>query len=112
MSRRPLEQLGARVGAHRVHIGVTSASDTDRRVARLDVDLHKFGASFRESMRLTAELVTLALEHGVPVEHLVEVLCGGHAVGGPAGAVEDVDGITEATSVPDLLGQVLAARMR
>ena len=105
-----------RIGGHRVHLGVYRGRpsiavhgvgflDLPERPLKVDCDIHKVGADFRVTMKIVTELATLALSHGAPPGRVAAVLRNG--TGGPAGIVEDCDGVESANSVSDLIGQVL-----
>lgn len=65
------------------------------------------GAYEQESLRALSEVINLALEYGAPVAALAERLRG--TMGGPHGDVVDGPaGVVRASSVPDLVGQLLA----
>lgn len=89
------------LGGHRVHVSVGRHRG---RIVKLFIDMHKEGSDWRGAMHALADMTTLALQAGA-LGDVAAALRG--AVGGPAGIVEELDGITSATSVADLVGQIL-----
>ena len=105
LGKHPSVGYAVRLGGHRVHAAIVFDKDTGL-PRGLDAAVHKTGASFRESMKLIVELASSLLQHGVSVETVAALLAKA-PVGGPGGVVTDCDGVTEATSVPDFLSQIL-----
>lgn len=108
-SCRPSSTISPRIvgpeGSHRVHITMGRAS-LAAPISEVWIDMHKEGSVLRGFAHALARLASLALQHGVPLAVVVHALRG--TDGGPSGAVEDgPEGVTEADSVPDLVGRVL-----
>lgn len=103
--KRPLvhHQLG--IGGHSVHLSIGLRGDGAPGEVFLDV--HKEGAPLRALLTSLARVTSLALQRGATVAEVANSLRGED--GGPAGDVEGHDAVTAATSIPDLVAQVLAA---
>jgi ribonucleoside-diphosphate reductase alpha chain len=78
----------------------------DGSLGEVFIDMHKTGAAFHSLMNCFAILVSLCLQHGVPLSLLVKRFAGLSFE--PQGPVTGHDGITEARSVIDFVFQVLA----
>ena len=112
--RRPSVTLSPRIvgpdGSHRIHVTLGRPTlDGPIREAWIDVD-HREGSVLRGCMHALARTISLGLQAGVPVGTFVRALRG--TDGGPGGAVEDCEGVTEASSVPDLVGRILEREAR
>src|SRR5262245_39802126 len=100
--RRESEHRQVKIGAHTIHLHVGFYADG--RVGELFVDGHKEGAPLRVFMSAFAIATSIGLQHGVPAEAFASSLEG--LAGGPAGAVEGLDGVESATSIPDLVARL------
>lgn len=87
-------------------ISVTTGEYQDGTLGEIFVDMHKTGAAFHSLMNCFAMLVSLCLQHGVPLELLVKRFVGVNFE--PCGPVSGHEGITHAKSVVDFVFQVLA----
>ena len=108
--RRPTTTYGPKIvgpdGQHRVHVALGREREGGE-VVEVWVDVvHREGAPLRGFAHALARVASQALQHGMPYPVLVRSLLG--TDGGPEGAVVDCEGISEATSIPDLVGRVLA----
>lgn len=93
-------------GEHRVHVAVSRVRPGGE-VVEVWVDVvHKEGAPLRGFAHALARASSHALQYGTPLAVIVRSLLG--TDGGPAGDVIDCDGVTRASSIPDLVGQVFA----
>ena len=95
----------AAVGGHKVF--VRTGEYTDGRLGEVFIGLHKEGPAFRGLMDNFAVAVSLALQHGVPLEEFVEAFT--FTRFGPAGAVEGDPAVANATSLLDYVFRNLAA---
>lgn len=92
-------------GGHRVYVEV---GRVDGRVVEVWIDVaHREGSVLRGFGHALARVASQALQHGMPLDVLVRSLLGSD--GGPSGVVVDCDEVTEALSVPDLVGRLLAS---
>ena len=105
----PARRLGttqkATVGGHKIFI--SAGEYPDGRLGEILIGLHKEGAAFKGLMDNFAIAVSLALQHGVPLESFVEAFT--FTRFGPAGAVEGDPAVTQATSLLDYVFRNLAA---
>ena len=101
--KRTAITLSPKLAGTRIQIGL--AFDGER-IVDVRVDLHKVGSYGRELHHAVAALASGMLRRGATAGEVGAILRG--TEGGPVGAVEDLDGVTHALSVADLLGQVLA----
>lgn len=107
-SRRCCVTYGPKIGNHRVHIAIARDYD-DGPIVHVKVDMHQFGSPFREMMRLVSVLTSDMLAAGRPLDMVIDKLLDSH-VGGPSGALSDMDGIEGieyAESVPHLIAHAL-----
>jgi ribonucleoside-diphosphate reductase alpha chain len=102
--RRRGVTFSASVGGHLVT--VQTGEYEDGRLGEIFIDMHKEGAAFRSLMNCFAILVSLCLQHGVPLSLLVRRFTG--VTFEPAGAVSGYDGITESSSVVDFIFRALS----
>ncbi len=102
-TRRRCETFAPRLVGHRVHVSL--GRFPDGRVGEVWLDIHKEGAPLQGMVHALAKLASTCLQAGVSVGEVAHALRGIAAE--PSGVVEDCDGITEAASVPDLIGQIL-----
>lgn len=94
--------LAPRLAGRRFHVLL----DLDgKRPVRLRIEAKKEGSHEREHLAVIARLASLALRKGAGLDDVAAELLG--TEGGPAGMVDDCDGVESATSVPDLVGQIL-----
>jgi ribonucleoside-diphosphate reductase alpha chain len=101
-SRRQVDTCAPRLAGHRVHVSIGRYADGSP--GEVWIDMHADGAPLRGMAHALARLASIALQEGVSVASVAHALRG-HC--GLQGVVEDCDGITEALSVPDLVGQIL-----
>jgi ribonucleoside-diphosphate reductase alpha chain len=87
-------------------ISVTTGEYPDGTLGEIFVDMHKTGAAFHSLMNCFAMLVSLCLQHGVPLELLVKRFVGVNFE--PCGPVSGHEGVSHAKSVVDFVFQVLA----
>lgn len=104
-SRRHGCTLEAAVGGHLVV--VTTGEYEDGTLGEIFIDMHKEGAAFRSLMNCFAILVSLCLQHGVPLALLVKRFTGVSFE--PSGLVTGHNGIGSATSVVDYIFRALDA---
>lgn len=93
----------ARVGGHRVHLTVNTYPDG--RIGEVFLEMHKEGAPMRGVCNALAILISLALQHGIPVETIAKALLGVSFE--PAGEVKGHEAIKSATSIVDYVAQAL-----
>ena len=93
------------VGGHRLHL--RTAEYEDGRLGEISVGLPRDGAALRGLMDSFANVTSLALQHGVPLEELVETFAGTRY--GPAGVVEGDPVVVAATSLVDYIFRALSA---
>lgn len=98
-----LTMIGA-LGVHGLHITVGKRPDGTVREFFVDVE-HKEGAPLRAIAHVVATSNSLALQHGAPLRSVCSALR--VALFEPAGAVKGHSTITSATSLCDLVAQVL-----
>jgi len=94
----------AAVGGHKLFL--RTGEYEDGRLGEIFIGLHKEGAAFRGLMDNFAIAVSLALQHGVSLEALVETFT--FTRFGPAGAVEGDPAVERATSMIDYVFRNLA----
>ena len=87
-------------------ISLTTGEYPDGTLGEIFIDMHKTGAAFHSLMNCFAMLVSLCLQHGVPLSLLVKRFVGVNFE--PCGPVTGHEGITHAKSVVDFVFQVLA----
>lgn len=95
----------AAVGGHKIFL--STGEYADGRLGEILIGLHKEGAAFKGLMDNFAIAVSLALQHGVPLESFVEAFT--FTRFGPAGAVEGDPAVAQATSLLDYVFRNLAA---
>ncbi len=93
------------VGGHRLHL--RTGEFEDGRLGEISIGLPRDGAALRGLMDSFAAAASLALQHGVPLEELVETFAGTRY--GPAGAVEGDPVVAAATSLVDYVFRALSA---
>lgn len=94
----------ARIGGHDLY--VASGEYEDDSLGEVWLDCHKTGSAFRGLLHCFAQLMSLALQYGVPLRVIVQKFRG---VGfEPAGLVVGHERIKEATSLVDYVVRVLA----
>lgn len=103
-SRRRSSAVEGCIGGHKVV--VTMGEYADGTLGEIFIDMHKTGAAFHSLMNCFAILVSLCLQHGVPLSLLVKRFVGLKFE--PSGAVTGHDGIDNADSVIDFVFKVLA----
>ncbi len=94
----------ASIGGHRILL--RTGEYADGKLGEIFVGLHKEGAAFRGLMDNFSVAVSLALQHGVPLEALVETFT--FTRFGPAGLVEGDPAVARATSLLDYVFRSLA----
>lgn len=104
-ARREREHHQLSIGGHTVHMSI--GFRPDGRPGELFLDMHKDGAPLRAMTTALARVVSLALQHGMPLAAVVQALA--DIRGEPHGMVAGHDTVDEATSIPDLVARVLAA---
>jgi len=108
--RQPTRRRNAthslRIGGHKVFVTVDfDGEDPDARVCRFYVDLHREGAPLRGAAAIVAESSNRALRDGASLTSVCEALR--HAGFIPDGLVEGHPTIKFATSIFDLVAQVI-----
>ena len=94
----------ATVGGHKIY--VRTGEYADGKLGEIFIGLHKEGAAFRGLMDNFAAGISLALQHGVPLESLVDTFA--FTRFGPAGVVEGDPSVARATSLLDYVFRTLA----
>ena len=94
----------AAVGGHK--LSLRTGEYNDGRLGEIFIGLHKEGAAFRALMDNFAVAVSLALQHGVALETLIETFTLTRF--GPAGTVEGDPAVERATSMIDYVFRNLA----
>ena len=102
--RRSGFTLESAVAGHKVFL--RTGEYEDGTLGEIFIDMHKEGAAFRSLMNCFAILVSLCLQHGVPLSLLVKRFTGVSFE--PCGPVSGHDTITSATSVVDYIFRALA----
>lgn len=103
-SKRRSTVVTARVSGHKIF--VTMGCYADGSLGEVFIDMHKAGSTFRGVMHCFAQLFSIALQYGVPLEVLVKALRGVRFE--PCGDVTGHDTIGCASSLMDYIAQVLA----
>src|SRR5204862_308210 len=93
----------ARIAGHKVFL--RTGEYEDGTLGEIFIDMHKEGAAFRSMMNCFAISVSMGLQYGVPIEHLVDQFVFTRFE--PHGRVEGHDNIKVATSVIDYVFRVL-----
>jgi ribonucleoside-diphosphate reductase alpha chain len=93
----------ARVGGHKVFLRTGEYDDGS--LGEIFIDMHKEGAAFRSLMNCFAISVSMGLQHGVPLESLVEQFTFTRFE--PQGPVEGHPNVKFATSMIDYIFRVL-----
>ena len=94
----------ASVGGHKIFL--RTGEYADGKLGEIVIGLHKEGAAFRGLMDNFSVAVSLALQHGVPLDALVESFT--FTRFGPAGLVEGDPAVARATSLIDYVFRSLA----
>ncbi len=94
----------ATVGGHKLYL--RTGEYEDGTLGEIAIALQKEGAAFRGLMDNFAAAVSLGLQHGVPLESMVEAFT--FTRFGPAGAVEGDPAVAHATSLIDYVFRHLA----
>jgi ribonucleoside-diphosphate reductase alpha chain len=94
----------ARIGDHKVY--VRTGEYEDGTLGEIWIDMHKEGAAFRAMANALAMAVSIALQHGTPLEEFVEAFC--FMKFEPNGVVQGNDRIRNCTSVVDYIFRELA----
>ena len=92
------------VGGHKLFL--RTGEYADGKLGEIFIGLHKEGPAFRGLMDNFAVAVSLALQHGVPLETLVDAFA--FTRFGPAGVVEGDPSVGRATSLLDYVFRTLA----
>jgi ribonucleoside-diphosphate reductase alpha chain len=92
------------VGGHKVYL--RTGEYGDGRLGEIFIDMHKEGAALRSLMNNFAMAVSIALQHGVPLETFVKAFTFTRFE--PSGIVEGNDAIKMATSILDYVFRELA----
>ncbi len=93
----------ARIGGHKVFL--RTGEYEDGTLGEIFIDMHKEGAAFRSMMNCFAISVSMGLQYGVPLDHLVDQFCFTRFE--PHGRVDGHDNIRVCTSVIDYVFRVL-----
>jgi len=93
----------ARIGGHKVFL--RTGEYEDGTLGEIFIDMHKEGAAFRSMMNCFAISVSMGLQYGVPLEHLVDQFCFTRFE--PHGRVDGHENIRVCTSVIDYVFRVL-----
>jgi ribonucleoside-diphosphate reductase alpha chain len=108
-ARLPRQRRGftqeANVGGHIVIFTTGEYENGD--LGEIFIDMHKEGAAFRSMMNCFAILVSLCLQHGVPLSLLIKRFSGVRFE--PAGVVNGHPEISEAASVVDYIFRALGS---
>src|SRR5262249_26034909 len=94
----------ARIGGHKVYLRTGEYEDNS--LGEIFIDMHKEGAAFRSMTNCFAIAVSLALQHGVPLEEFVDAFVFTRFE--PNGAVQGNPHIKMATSIIDYIFRELA----
>jgi len=89
-----------------VRIFLTVGEHADGSVGEVFIDVGKTGSAFRELMCCFSILVSLCLQHGVPLSLLVKRFAGVNFE--PSGTVTGQPGIDTASSIVDCIFRMLA----
>ena len=93
----------ARIGGHKVFL--RTGEYEDGTLGEIFIDMHKEGAAFRSMMNCFAISVSMGLQYGVPLEHLVDQFVFTRFE--PSGRVEGHENLRAATSVIDYIFRAL-----
>ena len=93
----------ARIGGHKVFL--RTGEYEDGTLGEIFIDMHKEGAAFRSMMNCFAISVSMGLQYGVPLEHLVDQFVFTRFE--PAGRVEGHENLKASTSVIDYVFRAL-----
>ncbi|HET9326334.1 MAG TPA: vitamin B12-dependent ribonucleotide reductase [Candidatus Eisenbacteria bacterium] len=93
----------ARIAGHKVFL--RTGEYEDGTLGEIFIDMHKEGAAFRSMMNCFAISVSMGLQYGVPLEHLVDQFVFTRFE--PAGRVEGHENLRAATSVIDYVFRAL-----
>jgi ribonucleoside-diphosphate reductase alpha chain len=94
----------ASIGGHKIFL--RTGEYADGKLGEIFIGLHKEGAAFRGLMDNFSVAISLALQHGVPLDALVESFM--FTRFGPAGAVDGDPAVARATSLIDYVFRTLA----
>lgn len=103
--RRRSLTLEATVGGPKNQVFITCGERDDGELAEIFINLHKEGSAFQTLMNCFAILVSLCLQHGVPLSLLVKRFSGVKFE--PSGAVVGHPEIDSASSVVDYIFRAL-----
>ena len=93
----------ARIAGHKVFL--RTGEYEDGTIGEIFIDMHKEGAAFRSMMNCFAISVSMGLQYGVPLEHLVDQFVFTRFE--PAGRVEGHENLRACTSVVDYVFRAL-----
>lgn len=107
-ARRPAVTQHVHVGAHSIFL--TTGAYPNGRLGEVAIEIHREGAPLRGAYGALAGVLSVALQHAVPLEQLAAELIGIQCE--PAGEVRGHRTIRCASSIPDYLGLALLAASR
>ena len=99
------ETLKVRVGGHTIFLRTGEYEDGE--LGEIFIDMFKEGAAYRSMMNSFAVVVSLGLQHGVPLKQYLELFQ--HTRFDPCG-VTDHPQLRVATSIPDFIFRILAIK--
>ena len=102
--KRKSHQTQARIDGHKLYI--TMGEYPDGMLGEVFLDMHKVGATFRGMMHCFAQLLSIALQYGVPLRVIVSTFRGREFE--PCGEVVGHPRIEKATSLVDYVVRCLA----
>lgn len=105
-NRRKVETTKVSVGGQSVYYKISRFSDGS--IAEVFVDMHRSGSAVRGMMHAVGILLSIAIQHGVPLTVLTDGLKGISFE--PNGIVQDDPAVVECTSVVDFLARTLEAQ--
>lgn len=100
--RRMNKTFEGAVGTHKITL--TAGERPDGSLGEIFIDMHKTGSAFHSLMNCFAILVSLCLQHGVPLSLLVKRFTG---VNFEPNGYSDYPGVEKVTSLVDFVFQVL-----
>lgn len=107
-ARRRCETVTATLGGHKLHVSL--GYYPDGRLGEVFVAMDKVGSFSRAMLDTLGRALSRSLQHGATAEEVRDMLCGVEF--DPAGTVGGVPGVKKASSVVDLVGQVVGGTTR
>ena len=107
-TKRSVTQHSLTIGNHKVVLGLGRYADG--RIGEIWIDAFKDGTAIRALTTALARVCSIAIQNGVPTATISQAMAG--ITGEPDGMVIGHDTVKEATSVPDLVAQILEAEVR